>query len=750
LVFAEVMLKLRGMIFLEDSPGSGAVKGCSRREVQSRWLRALFYAFFLLMSMPQINSADFQKLDYPPARKAETADAFFGNKVADPYRWMEDLDSAETRAWVVAEAKLTDRWVEKIPARESYRKRIATLMNYEKFGVPFHRGNRFFHTHNEGLQPQSILYMSDGPNGPRQAAFDPNKIATDGTVAFVGFSVSPDGSILAYGLSPGGSDWTDWHFRDLSSGKDLPDVIRWTKYYHPAFAPGGKGVFYSAFPAPEQGKELLARDLGNAVYFHAFGSNISEDKKVFERPSHADWQYEARLVPGSKWLVITCGEGQVGDKGVMNVYALDTNALGREPLVLAEGFDANYVYIGEDAGLLYFQTSLAAPRGRVVAIDPKKPEQANWKTIVPEGPDAMDFFGGVALVNHQFIVRTMHDAHTEARVYTLEGKQVRKIALPGPGSASGYGGLPADRETYFSYTDLITPSTIYRCDLDTGKLTVFKAPRVAFNPADFVNKQVFYHGKDGVRIPMSLVYKKGLKLNGHNPALLYGYGGFGISILPAFNPARVAWLEHGGIFAIANIRGGGEYGEEWHRQAIRERKQTGFDDFIAAAEWLIAEKYTSTPKLAIEGGSNGGLLVGACVTQRPDLYGAVVAHVGVMDMLRFHLFGQGAGWQGDFGSVQTEQGFKTLRAYSPYHNVRPGTRYPAMFIVTGDHDTRVMPAHSFKFAAALQAAQAGDAPILLRVQLASGHGGGATTNQRIQEQADVYAFLTRALGMEER
>ncbi|MGV3774344.1 MAG: prolyl oligopeptidase family serine peptidase [Verrucomicrobiales bacterium] len=711
---------------------------------------SLIAAYFMLTCLLNMNAAGTNDslLQYPPARKGDVVDDYHGTKVADPYRWMEELDSPETRDWVVAQAKLTDSWLEKIPARDVFRERISRLMNYEKFGVPFRRGNRFFYTHNKGLQPQSVLYMTEGLDGAPKIAFDPNILSTDGSVAVAGYVVSHDGSILAYGLSAGGSDWTDWHFRELATGKNLPDKVRWTKYYQPAFAPDGRGVYYSAFPAPAKGQELLARDLGNAVYYHAFGTPASDDRKIFEQPKHADWQYDPHLSESSQWLVLACGEGQVGDKGVVNVYAIDISSPTNNILTLAEGFDANYHYIGNHEGLLYFQTSLGAPRGKVIAIDPRRPSREDWKTIVPQGPDAMDSFGSVSLVNHQLIVQTLHDAHSQVEIYQLNGKKLRKLDLPGVGTASGFGGAPDQRETFYSYTDLITPATVYRLDLQTGKSSVFRAPKVDFDASMYESRQVFYPGKDGVRIPMYLVHKKGLKLDGENPTLLYGYGGFGISILPRFNPARVAWLEKGGIFAIANIRGGGEYGEEWHRQAIRDKKQVGFDDFIAAAEWLIQQKYTSSRRLAIEGGSNGGLLVGACVTQRPELYGAAIPHVGVMDMLRFDLFGQGAGWVGDFGSPKDPEAFKTLRAYSPYHNVKPGTKYPAMFIVTGDHDTRVMPAHSFKFAAAVQAAQAGPALILLRVQLSSGHGGGATTAQRIQEQADVYAFLTKVLKVE--
>lgn len=699
---------------------------------------------------------DMGPLKYPVARRDSHVDDYHGVKVADPYRWMEQLDSPETRNWVQAEAQLTDSYLEKIPARKELKERLTKLLDYEKFGIPFHAGRHYFYSHNSGLQPQSDLLMTDGLDGKPTIAFSPNRLPKG--VAIAGYVASPDGKLLAYGLSQGGSDWTDWHFRDLKSGKDLPDVLRWTKYYHPVFAPNDKGIYYSAFPPPAPGEELRVRDLNDAIYFHEFEKETSRDPKVFARPEHPDWQFAPHLTRGGHWLVITAGEGEVGDKGLENVYALNLKKKNAAVMPLVEGFDAEYLYVGEDSETLYFQTTLNAPKGRVIAMAPlaaraelphRARERPGWKEVVPEGADAMDSASGsVTLVDHKLIVGTLHDAHSKVTAYGLDGKRLFEVSLPGMGTASGFGGPPKDQETFYSFVDYVTPPTIYRLNLKTGESKLYRAPKPPFDNAQFETKQVFYPSKDGTNIPMYLVYKRGIKLDGSNPTLLYGYGGFGISMLPRFDSTRIAWLERGGIFAVANIRGGGEYGEEWHRQAIREHKQKVFDDFIAAAEWLIAQKYTSTPKLAIEGGSNGGLLVGACVTQRPDLYGAALAYVGVMDMLRFDQFGQGAGWVGDYGSPQNPKDFKALRAYSPYHNVKPATRYPAIMVITGDHDARVMPAHSFKFAAALQAAQAAPAPILLRVRLSTGHGAGPTTGQVIEEKADAYAFLMQNLGMQ--
>jgi prolyl oligopeptidase len=687
-------------------------------------------------------------LAYPSAKRDNTIDDYHGIKVADSYRWLEQLDSPETTAWVSAEARLTDSYLQRIAVRTELKQRLTTLLDFEKYGMPFHRADRYFYTYNRGLQEQSVLCMADSLTGVPTTVLDPNLLSTNGSLAVVGYVASRDGKLLAYGVSQGGSDWTDWRIRDVATGRDLPELLRWTKYYRPVFTPDGKGIFYSAFPAPTPGQELSVRDLNNVVSYHALGTSSTADRKIYSFPEHPDWQFEPHLTPDGRWLALLAGEGEVGDKGRENVYVIDVTATNATAVPLVEGFDAGYLYAGYDRGLLYFQTTLNAPNGRVIAIDPRSPGRSSWKEILPQGTDAMDAeMGSVTLVNHELIVITLHDAHSKVTLYGLDGTARGEISLPGLGTATGFVGEPGDNETFFQYTDLITPSTVFHVDLSTRASSIYRKPKAPFDLSTLESKQIFYHAKDGTRIPMYLVYKKGLKRDRTNPTVLYGYGGFGISILPHFDPARLAWLERGGVFAIANIRGGGEYGEQWHRQAIRERKQIVFDDFISAAEWLLAERYTSSSRLAIMGGSNGGLLVGACLTQRPDLFGAALAYVGVMDMLRFNQFGQGAGWEGDFGSPQDPADFKALYAYSPYHNVHPGTRYPATLLFTGDHDTRVMPAHSFKFAAALQAAQAGPAPILLRVERSGGHGGGPTTSQHIEATADAYAFLFENLGV---
>ena len=685
---------------------------------------------------------------YPAARRDPVMDDYHGVPVADPYRWLEHLDAPETRTWVAAESRLTDDYLAGIPVREVLKQRLSAVINFEKFGMPFHQGGHYFYTHNSGLQPQSVLFTSIGREGTPTAAFDPNTLATNGSLAVVGYVVSPDGGTLAYGVSHGGSDWTDWHFRDLASGQDRADVLRWTKYYSPVFARDSHSVYYSAFQAPAPGEELRVRDLGDAIYQHVFGTPPTADRSLYARPDHADWQFQPHLTPDGRWLVLRAGEGEVGDKGLENLYVLDLQQTNAPARALAEGFANNYLYVGADQGRLFFETTAQAPRGRVVAIDPAAPGDPAWREVVPQGPDTLDVdSGSVTLVGHHLIVRSLHDVASQVALYGLDGRLERAVALPGRGIAGGFGGEAEDRDTFYSFTDMVTPPTLFRLDLASGTSTVYRAPTVAFDTRTLETKQVFYPSRDGTRIPLTLVYQKGIHLDGRNPTVLYGYGGFGISVLPGFDATRLVWLERGGIFAVANLRGGGEYGEAWHRQAIRAHKQVVFDDFISAAEWLIAQGYTSTPKLAIQGGSNGGLLVGACLTQRPDLYGAALAYVGVLDMLRFDQFGQGAGWVGDYGVPHNPEDFPALRAYSPYHNVRPGTHYPATLVITGDHDARVMPAHSYKFAAALQAAQAGPAPVLLRVRLDTGHGAGPTTSQLVAERADAYAFLMENLGM---
>jgi prolyl oligopeptidase len=690
------------------------------------------------------------RLSYPRAPRAALVEDYHGVAVADPYRWLEDLDAPATRSWLEAEAALTRSYLEAVPARARIAARLAALYDFERTGIPFREQGRYFYTSNSGRQEQSVLLSTTELAAAPSVALDPNALPAAGHPVVVGYVASRDGRRVAYGVSVAGSDWTEWHVRDLASGQDLPDVLRYTKYYPPAFTPEGVGLYYSAFPAPRPGEELGARDVGNALYYHALGSDPAADRRLLGDAAHPDWQYQPFLTGDGRWLVVLAGEGEVGDKARENVYLFDLAVPEAPPIALAPGFEAAFVFIGGDAGRLFFLTSLDAPKGRVLAVDPQHPERRNWREVIPQGAEAIDLSvsgRSVTLVGHRLIVRTLHDAHSRVRIYGLDGAAHAEVQLPGPGTVAGFDGHPEDRETFYAYSSLVTPPTIYRYDLDALRSSLFRAPQVAFDPRGFEQRQVFYRGRDGTRIPMVLAWRKGVRLAADPPLLLYGYGGFGLSTLPAFNPARIAWLEMGGVFAMANIRGGGEYGEAWHRAGTRTHKQVVFDDFIAAAEWLIAHHYTSARHLAIHGRSNGGLLVGACLTQRPQLFAAAIVQVGVLDMLRFNRFGQGAGWEGDYGSPQDPREFRALYAYSPVHNVRSGRHYPATLVITGDHDTRVMPMHSFKFVATLQAAQAGTAPVLLEVDAASGHGGGETVTQAIAQSADIYAFLVSNLGM---
>jgi prolyl oligopeptidase len=698
-----------------------------------------------LLALPEL--ARPSALSYPTPPRDAIVDDYHGTPVPDPYRGLEDLDSPATRAWVAAEARLTTRYLTTLPNRGRLRSRLAKLFDYERFGLPFHAGKRYFYAHNSGLQNQSVLLTAEALEAPPRVALDPNALSADGSLAVVGYAPSHDGRLLAYGVSVSGSDWTDWHVRDITTGQDLPDVIRYTKYYLPVFSRDDRGLYYSAFPAPAAGAELAAKDADNAVFYHAFGTPVTADHKMIGIVGHADWQYEPHLSDDGRWLVIAAGAGEVGDTGLEDLYFIDLDAPRQSPHPVVEGFTAAFVYVGSDSGELYFLTTLDAPNGKVIAIDPERPGAHPPRTVIPEGSEAIDLTEtSVTLVDHQLIVRTISDAHSRVMTYGLDGIARREIVLPGTGTVGGLSGRSGDGETFYTFTDLVTPRTVYRYDLETGRSEVFRTSKADFDPGTLEQRQVFYPAKDGTRIPMTLAHRKGLSLDGKNPVLLYGYGGFGIPVLAEFSPKVVAWLEMGGVYAIANIRGGGEYGEAWHAKANRSHKQVVFDDFIAAGEWLIAQHYTSPDHLAIEGESNGGLLVGACITQRPDLYGAAIAGVGVMDMLRFDRFGQGAGWTGEFGSPADPADFPALYAYSPLHRVRAGTHYPATLIVTGDHDTRVMPMHSFKFAAAMQAAQSGRAPILLYVEESSGHGGGATVSQIIEQTANAYAFLLDRIG----
>ena len=694
-------------------------------------------------------SAPAAPIAYPPAAPGPIVEDYHGTRVADPYRWMEELDSPATRAWVEAERRLSDGYLASRPGRPAIRSRLAELYGYEVIGTPFRAGGRLFYTRGGGRLGQAQLLMRDGHDGDAAVALDPNSLSADNHLAVVGFVPSPDGHRLAYGVSVSGSDWTEWRVRDLDSGRDLPDVLRNTKYYRPVFARDGHGLYYSAFPTPPAGEELTTPDRDDAIWFHALGTPAGADVRLLAIPGHPDWQYEPSISDDGRWLVVTAGEGQVGDKNLENVYALDLDHPGATPVTLADGFAAAYLYVGSADGRVFMLTSDSAPRGRIVAIDPSR--GGAWQEVIGEGADAIAFKpGNVVHGRGHFVVETMHDAANRVTIYRDDGTKVRDLALPGAGTVSGLDARGHDDDIYYTFSSLVTPPTVYRYAFADVTPTPYSTPSVAFDAGALEQRQVFYTGRDGTRIPMLLAYRKGLRLDGRNPVLLYGYGGFASAVLPTFSESRIPWLEMGGVYAIANIRGGGEYGEAWHRAGTLERKQNVFDDFAAAARWLVAQHYTTRDRLGIYGRSNGGLLVGASVTQHPELFGAAVAGVGVLDMLRFDRYGQGAGWIGDYGSPRDPAQFQALYAYSPVHRVARGVRYPPTLIITGDHDTRVHPMHSFKFAAAMQAAQAGPAPVLLVLEGSSGHSGGKTQAQAVEQNADLYAFLADVLKVRPR
>jgi prolyl oligopeptidase len=678
--------------------------------------------------------------NYPPARKSEQVDDYHGVKVADPYRWLEDLDSEETRNWVAAQNKLSFGFLESIPARATLKDRLTKLWNYEKYGIPFKEGNRYFYTRNSGLQNQAVVYTVTALNAKPQMVLDPNTLSADGTVALSGLQVSPDGKQVAYSLSASGSDWQEWKVRDVETGKDLADHLKWVKFSDVSWSRDGKGFFYSRYDEPKSDM-LKGTNYFQKVYYHKQGTPQTDDVLVYERPDQKDWLFGGAVTNDGNYLIITVSQGTDVKS---RVYYKDLKAKDAPVVKLLDDFDAAYYYVGNEGTRFWFQTDLQSPRGKVIEIDTSNPARANWKVVVPESKETLQ---SVSFVNHQFIANYLKDAYTQVKIYNTVGKLVNDVAFPEIGSAAGFSGKATDKETFYSFTGFTTPTTIYRYDTVTGKSTVFRQPKVDFNPADFETKQVFYSSKDGTKVPMFITHKKGLKLDGNNPTYLYGYGGFNISLSPAFTVGNLVWMEMGGVYAQPNLRGGGEYGEEWHQAGMKLKKQNVFDDFIAAAEWLIANKYTSTPKLAIGGGSNGGLLVGAAMTQRPELFGAALPAVGVMDMLRFQTFTIGWAWVSDYGSSENAEEFKALYAYSPLHNIKPGTSYPPTMVTTADHDDRVWPGHSFKFAAALQAAQAGSAPILIRIETKAGHGAGKPTSKIIEEVADRWAFLVKTLEM---
>lgn len=677
---------------------------------------------------------------YPKAKTVDQVDNYHGVKVSDPYRWLEDTDSADTKAWVEEENKLTFGYLDQIPYRKAIRDRMTKLWNFERFTVPRQEGGRYFYQHNNGLQNQNVLLVAESLTAEPRTLLDPNTLSSDGTVALAGTAYTNDGKLLAYGTAASGSDWEEWHVRDVGTGQDLPDLIKWVKFSGASWSKDGKGFYYSRFDEPK-GTALRDTNYFQKLYYHKVGTQQAEDRLTYERPDNKEMGFGGQVTDDGHYLVIYVSQGTSPKN---RLYYKDLTKPDSQVVRLLDDFDASYQFVDNDGPVFWIKTDLEAPRGKLIAIDTRHPEKANWKTLVAQGADKLE---DANVVDNLFLLGYLKDAKTEVRVHDLNGKLLRTVDLPGIGTAAGFSGKRTDKETFYSFTSFISPTTIYRYDPQTGKSSVFKKPKVDFDAENYETKQVFYNSKDGTRVPMFLTYKKGLKLDGQNPTLLYAYGGFDISLTPGFSIPTVVWLEMGGVYAQPNLRGGGEYGEDWHLAGTKAKKQNVFDDFIAAAEWLIANKYTSTPKLAIRGGSNGGLLIGAMLTQRPDLFGATLPLVGVMDMLRFQKFTIGWAWTSDYGSSDNADDFKTLYAYSPLHNLKSGTKYPPTMIATADHDDRVVPGHSFKFAATMQADQAGTAPVLIRIETKAGHGAGKPISKIIDQTADEWSFVAYNLGM---
>lgn len=681
-------------------------------------------------------------LVYPHTNQVEQSDTYHGVEVNDPYRWLENPDSEATKAWVTAQNQVTTGYLETISAKEQIQQRLTQLWDYEKYSSPFKRGERYFYFKNDGLQNQSVLYTLESLDDEGKVLLDPNTLSADGTVALSGLSISDDGKWMAYGLSSAGSDWVEYRVRDIDSREDCPDHLQWIKFSGASWTKDNQGFFYSRYDEPNEQTKLEDVNYYQKLYYHRLGTKQAEDTLIYHRPDQKEWGFSGGVTEDGKYLIISVWLG-TDTKNL--VFYQNLEQPDSQVVELISDFEASYGVIDNDGDTLWVQTDLDAPRGKVVVIDLHNPQKANWQEIIPEAPETLE---SVGILNHQFVANYLQDARSQVKIFNLNGTFVREVELPGIGSADGFGGKRQDTETFYTFTNATIPPTIYRYDMKTGVSKLFRQPEVDFNPDEYETKQEFYLSKDGTKIPMLIAYKKGIELDGNNPTYLYGYGGFNISLTPRFAISNLVWLEMGGILAVPNLRGGGEYGEAWHQAGMKDKKQNVFDDFIAAAEWLIANKYTSSERLAIAGGSNGGLLVGACMTQRPELFAAVLPAVGVLDMLRFHKFTIGWAWCAEYGSPDHEEDFATLYAYSPLHNLKQGTAYPATMITTADHDDRVVPAHSFKFAAALQAAHQGDNPVLIRIETKAGHGAGKPTTKIIEEAADKWAFLAANLGME--
>ena len=681
-------------------------------------------------------------LDYPETKKVDHVDTYHGTDVPDPYVWLEEdvRESQRVEDWVESENELTFAYLNSIPERQTILDRLTELWDYEKYSSPSKVADYYVFSRNDGLQNQSVVYIQDSLDAEPRVLMDPNTWSEDGTVSLSGMSFSDDGTYVAFSKSKAGSDWNDWYVMDVASGELLDDHLTWIKWSAAAWTPDGDGFFYTRFPAVDEDEKFQSLNLNASIYYHRVGTAQSRDVLVFQDTDHPDWGFFGQVTEDGRYLVISAF---VGTDARNRVWIKDLSEPYAAPAPLIDDFDNEWALLGNDGPIFYFKTDLEAPRGRIISID-SRAGRDSLEEIIAQREQVLQ---GAGITGNMFVCSYMRDVLPWVRMHHITGEHVRDVEFPGIGAGGGFGGKRTQTETFYTFSSPVQPPTIYRYDMITGKSQKFREADVAFNPADYEVKQVFYSSKDGTRVPMFIAHRKGLELNGENPTLLYGYGGFEISITPYFSVTRLAWMDMGGVYAIANIRGGGEYGKEWHEAGKKLNKQNVFDDFIAGAEYLIDSGYTKPDKLAIMGGSNGGLLVGACLTQRPDLFGAAIPAVGVMDMLKFHTWTAGRYWVDDYGSSEDPEQFKSLLAYSPYHNIEPGVAYPATLVTTADTDDRVVPGHSFKFAARLQECQAGDAPVLIRIQTKAGHGAGKPTKMIIEEYADMWSFLAENLDM---
>ncbi|MFQ5534145.1 MAG: prolyl oligopeptidase family protein [Sphingomonadales bacterium] len=687
-------------------------------------------------------SAALKPVAYPAAHAADHTDDYFGVPVADPYRWLEALDSPETKAWIKDQNGVSEPYLADLPARTRIEERLKSLWNYERFGIPAKEGGKYFYVRNDGLQDQDVLYVAADIDAEPRELINPNEFSGDRTASLHSHSVSPDAAHISYAVSESGSDWTDIRVRNVETGRDLADNLTFIKFggYNVAWDHDGQGFYYSRYPKGEDGK---GDGKGSVkLYHHKLGTSQDDDALVYAMPDHPSRIPAAGISEDGRYLIVSVFEGYFSNA----IYFKDLSDDTAEITALIDSWDGEYEFLGNSGAEFYFSTTSNAPRGRVIAVDVGDPAPANWREVVPQAEQVLRsarFIGG------RFVASYLKDAKAEVMIYDIAGRLVRGVALPGIGSVSGFTGHGDDPETFYAFTSYNTPASIYRYDVATGEQSLFRKPETGFDSTAYTTEQVFYESKDGTRVPMFITYRNGLELNGDNPTLLYGYGGFNISLTPGYSTANIVWLEMGGVLAIPNLRGGGEYGEDWHKAGANLNKQNVFDDFISAAEWLIEHKYTSTPRLAIHGRSNGGLLVAAVMVQRPDLFGAAAPAVGVLDMLRYHTASANArNWKDDYGLSENEAEFHAQLAYSPYHNLGDGVCYPPSIVTTADHDDRVVPWHSFKFAARLQQKQGCDNPVLIRVETRAGHGAGMPTGMRIEDIANRWAFLAAAIGLE--